>query len=183
MTPFQVSCDMKNGKWIVFQRRQHAQLNFNQNWIKYEEGFGDPRYECWLGLKRLNCLTFSVHTAELRIDLTDYKGINKYAIYSSFAVHNADNKYRLDLGVYNGTAGDGMRTCESNANNDGMPFTTHDRDNDGFFRNCAQQWGAGWWYNRCYCSNLNKPYSPYISQWAKLSENLKFTEMKLRSKI
>ena len=121
---------MKNGKWIVFQRRQHAQLDFNQNWIKYEEGFGDPQYEYWLGLKRLNCLTFSVCAAELRIDLTDNKGINKHAIYSSIAVHNAHHKYRLDLGVYSGTAGDGMRACSASINNDGMPFSTHDRDND-----------------------------------------------------
>ena len=128
--PFKVSCDMKNGKWIVFQRRRHAKLDFNQNWNKYEEGFGDPQYEYWLGLKKLNCLTFSVCAAEMRIDMTDYKGIKKHAIYSSIAVHNADNKYRLDLGAYSGTAGDGMRECSSGINNDGMPFSTHDRDND-----------------------------------------------------
>ena len=64
--------------------------------------------------------------------MTDYKGIHKYAIYSSIAVHNAANKYRLDLGAYSGTAGDGMRpkSCSSNSHNDGMPFSTLDRDND-----------------------------------------------------
>ena len=67
--------------------------------------------------------------------MTDYKGIHKYAIYSSIAVHNAANKYRLDLGAYSGTAGDGMRAC--GANGDGMPFTTPDRDNDNNSGNCA----------------------------------------------
>ena len=104
---------MKNGQCIVFQRRRHAQLDFNRNWTDYEEGFGDPQYEHWLGLKKINCLTFSVCAAELRIDMTNYKGIHKYAIYSSIAVHNAANKYRLDLGAYSGTAGDGMRACRS----------------------------------------------------------------------
>ena len=111
--PFKVFCDMKNGQCIVFQRRRHAQLDFNRNWTDYEEGFGDPQYEHWLGLKKINCLTFSVCAAELRIDMTNYKGIHKYAIYSSIAVHNAANKYRLDLGAYSGTAGDGMRACRS----------------------------------------------------------------------
>ena len=68
---------MKNGQWIVFQRRRHAQLDFNRNWTDYEEGFGDLQFEHWLGLK-INCLTFSVCAAELRIDMTDYKGIHKY---------------------------------------------------------------------------------------------------------
>ena len=130
---------MKNGQWIVFKRRRHAQLDFNRNWTDYEEGFGDPQYEHWLGLKKINCLTFSICAAELRIDMTDYKGIHKYAIYSSIAVNNAANKYRLDLGAYSGTAGDGMRACGSSINHDGMPFSTPDRDNENDPGNCVLQ--------------------------------------------
>ena len=175
---------MKNGQWIVFQRRRHAQLDFNRNWTDYEEGFGDPQYEHWLGLKKINCLTFSVCAAELRIDMTDYKGIHKYAIYSSIAVHNAANKYRLDLGAYSGTAGDGMRACRSSYNNDGMPFSTPDRDNDNYSRNCAQIYGTGWWNNACWCSNLNTPYgnNGYIPRWYTFSHHLKCSEMKVRSR-
>ena len=169
---------------MVFQRRRQAQLDFNRNWTDYEEGFGDPQYEHCLGLKKINCLTFSVCAAELRIDMTDYKGIHKYAIYSTIAVHNAANKYRLDLGAYSGTAGDGMRSCRSDFNNDGRPFSTHDRDNDNTSTNCARNARAGWWYSRCYCSNLNKPYNNngYISRWFTFSHTLKCSEMKLRSK-
>ena len=176
---------MKNGQWIVFQRRRHAQLNFYRNWTDYEEGFGDLQYEHWLGLKKINCLTFSVCAAELRIDMTDYKGIHKYAIYSSIAVHNAANNYRLDLGAYSGTAGDGMRACGSTDNNDGMPFSTPDRDNDKRISgNCAQSFSSGWWFNQCSCSNLNRPYyhQGYIFRWNKFSLYLKCTEMKLRSR-
>ena len=170
----------------MFQRRRHAQLDFNRNWTAYEEGFGDLQYEHWLGLKKINCLTFSVCAAELRIDMTDYKGIHKYAIYSSIAVHNAAHKYRLDLGAYSGTAGDGMKGsgCGSSHNNDGMPFSTPDRDNDPSPGNCAQTYSAGWWYNNCYCSNLNEPYKNrgYINRWVKFSPHLKCSEMKLRSR-
>ena len=170
----------------MFQRRRHAQVDFNRNWVDYKEGFGDPQYEHWLGLKKINCLTFSVCAAELRIDMTDYKGIHKYAVYSSIAVHNAANKYRLDLGNYTGNAGDGMRpkACSSNSHNDGVPFSTRDRDNDNNPRNCAYTYRAGWWHNNCYCSNLNRPYSDngYIGHWHTFSLYLKCTEMKLRSR-
>ena len=167
----------------MFQRRKHAQLDFNRNWTDYKEGFGDPQYEHWLGLKKINCLTFSVCAAELRIDMTDYKGIHKYAIYSSIAVHNATNKYRLDLGAYSGTASDGMRACVSNIH-DGMPFSTPDRDNDNSSGRCAPYHNAGWWYNDCYCSVLNRPYysNSYMLHWNTFSDALKCSEMKLRSR-
>ena len=133
----------------MFQRKRHAQLDFHRNWTDYKKGFGDPQYEHWLGLKKINYLTFSVCPAKLRIDMTDYKGIRKYAIYSSIAVDNAANKYRLDLGVYSGTAGHGMGACGSIYNNDGMPFSPYDRDNDNYSGNCAQTFSAGWWYYEC----------------------------------
>ena len=165
----------------MFQRR-HGQLNFNRNWVNYEEGFGDPQYEHWLGLKKINCLTFSVCAAELRIDMTDYKGIHKYAIYSFFAVTNAANKYKLGLGNYTGTAGDGMKACSPIGNLDGMPSSTPDRDNDNDSGNCAETYSAGWWYNKCHCSILNRPYSNngYMNQWYTFSSYLKCSEMKLR---
>ena len=168
----------------MFQRRRHAQLDFNRNWTDYEEGFGDPQYEHWLGLKKIHCLTFSVCAAELRIDMTDYKEIHKYAIYSSIAVHNAANNYRLDLGAYNGTAGDGMRDCGPPQDHDGMPFSTPDRDNDNWSGNCAQSFSSGWWYHQCECSNLNEPYNNngYMRQWYTFSFYLKCSEMKLRSR-
>ena len=175
---------MKNGQWIVFQRRRHVQLDFNRNWTNYEERFGDPQYEHWLGLKKINCLTFSVCAAKLRIDPTDYKGIQKYAIYSSIAVHNAANKYEIHLGTYSGTAGDGIWDCGSPENNDDMPFSTPDRDNDNRADNCAQALSAGWWYNSCECAVLNRPYdyNGYMFRWNTFSRYLKCSEMKLRSR-
>ena len=46
------------------------------------------------------------------------------------------------------------------AHNDGRPFTTTDRDNDGWLGfNCAEEYGrAGWWYGHCSLSNLNGVY-------------------------
>ena len=183
MNPFPVYCDMKHGGWIVFQRRRNGQQDFNMNWDDYKNGFGDLKWEFWLGLEKIHCLTTATCRAELRVDLGDKTGRQAYAIYDYFALESERTNYKLHLGAYSGTADDGMGGCGSSTKNDGMPFSTPDRDNDNWNSgNCAQHHECGWWFNSCYCSNLNKPYNPYISQWNIFSSNLKCTEMKLRSR-
>ena len=115
----------------------------------------------------------------------DNTGRKAHAIYDYFALENERRNYKLRLGAYNGTAGDGMRGCASTNNNDGMPFSTPDRDNDNWTSgNCAQYNRAGWWYNNCYCSILNEPYNNngYMIRWYTFSNTLKCSEMKLHSR-
>ena len=53
-------CDMTTdgGGWIVIQRnKKNTPVNFNKNWIEYEEGFGDLNTEFWYGLAAIHCLT------------------------------------------------------------------------------------------------------------------------------
>ena len=167
----------------MFQRRRNGQQDFNMNWDDYKNGFGDLKWEFWLGLEKIHCLTTATCRAELRVDLGDKTGRQAYAIYDYFALESERTNYKLHLGAYSGTADDGMGGCGSSTKNDGMPFSTPDRDNDNWNSgNCAQHHECGWWFNSCYCSNLNKPYNPYISQWNIFSSNLKCTEMKLRSR-
>ena len=184
MKPFQVYCDMRNGQWIVFQRRRNGQENFNRNWEEYKDGFGNLTWEFWLGNEKIHCLTFATCRAELRIDMGDNMGRKVHAIYDYFAIESERTKYKLRLGKYTGTAGDGMRVCGSSDSHDGMQFTTPDRDNDRSSTNCAQSFSAGWWHNRCYCSNLNTPYNHngYMHGWHTFSGRLKCSEMKLRSR-
>ena len=183
MKPFPVYCDMKHGGWIVFQRRRNGQQDFNLNWDDYKNGFGDLKWEFWLGLEKIHCLTTATCRAELRVDLGDSSGRQAYAIYDYFTLESERTNYKVHLGAYSGTAGDGMRACLSRHHADGMPFSTPDRDNDNWPSNCAQQYKSGWWHNSCYCANLNTPYNnPYIRYWTGFSDNVKCTEMKLRSK-
>ena len=121
----------------------------------------------------------------LRVDLGDFDGNTSYAQYTTFSVGNSTTEYTLTVGGYSGTAGD----CLSRQN--GMKFTTQDRDNDirrGY--NCAQVYLGAWWYDYCFNGHLNGPYyrSPAVSyakgiiwyDWKGWYYSLKFTEMKTR---
>ena len=44
----------------------------------------------------------------LRVDLEDFEGNIRYAEYATFKVADQTDKYRIVIGGYSGTAGDGM---------------------------------------------------------------------------
>ena len=132
--PFSVWCDMNNGGgWTVFQRRCDGTENFYQGWTDYENGFGNTKGEHWLGLKKISCLTKVPVKTKLRIDLADFAGHSQYAYYDYFHVGNPSSNYKLTIGGYQpwgiGAAGDSM-TRSGSTNLNGMPFSTHDRDDD-----------------------------------------------------
>ena len=119
----------------------------------YVDGFGDPDGEHWLGLKNIHCLTSRVECTELRVGLTDFEGVKKFASYRFFSVGNAGTKYRLNVGGYVGTAGDALTT------HNGTAFSTFDQDNDLRKEDsCAVLYKGAWWYRSCHESNLNGQY-------------------------
>ena len=136
----------------MFQRRRDGLVDFYQGWAAYENGFGNVEAEHWLGLKKISCLTGAKPVTQLRVDLADYEGRQKYAHYRYFTVDSASANYKLSVGGYSGTAGDSL------AGLNGMQFTTHDRDNDRSSGNCAANRQGAWWYNNCAESNLNGLY-------------------------
>ena len=78
--------------------------------------------------------------------------------YQLFQVGGAETNYVLTIGEGQGTgAPDGM------AYHNGMPFSTHDRDNDATGDNCAAKYGAAWWYKTCFDSNLNGRHTYHLS--------------------
>ena len=46
---------------------------------------------------------------------------------------------------------------------DGNFFSTYDRDNDGWTKNCAEKMGGGFWYSHCTNCNLNGKWYMYGS--------------------
>ena len=105
----QVLCDMttNGGAWTVFQRRLNGSVDFYRDWSSYKNGFGDLHGEFWLGNDNLRRLT-AAGNVSLRVDLEDFEGNITYAEYATFKVADQTDKYRIVIGGYNGTAGDGM---------------------------------------------------------------------------
>ncbi|VDI21031.1 Hypothetical predicted protein [Mytilus galloprovincialis] len=148
----------EEGEWTVIQKRYDGSVEFHRNWKDYENGFGDKHGEFWLGNKNIAQLT-SVGNHELRIDVEDWDGNKRYAVYKSFSIGDASTKYRLSISKYSGNAGDGMSFFN------GMKFSTYDQDNDKSRRlNCADYslFKGGWWYHGCWKSTdamLNGHYT------------------------
>lgn len=148
--PVTVFCefDSSNNAWTVVQRRFDGSVYFYQNWSAYKKGFGTST---WIGNEILHQLTSHVNQ-ELKIVLSDFQNVTKYADYTSFHVADESSGYRLTIGGYSGNAGDAM------AAQNGMKFSTFDRDNDASTANCAQLYKGGWWYAGCHQANLNGLY-------------------------
>ncbi|CAB1315092.1 unnamed protein product [Coregonus sp. 'balchen'] len=133
-------CDMETagGGWTMFQRRRDGSVDFNRTWQEYREGFGSPQGEHWLGNAELHALT---NTGQhlLHIQLEDWHKQKRQATYNTFRVAaEAQNK---------------------RYNHDGRAFSTNDRDHDRYTSgNCAQYYGAGWWFDACLAANPNGRY-------------------------
>ncbi|XP_029964750.1 fibrinogen-like protein 1 [Salarias fasciatus] len=164
--PIEVFCDMSDrGGWTVMQRRIDGSEAFNRSWAEYKDGFGNKEAEFWLGNDNLHRIT-SQGNYSLRINLEDFDGNQRYAEYQNFRVADEKEKYRLTFGAYVGTAGDGfsgnfMVGVSAWASHQGIPFSTHDQDNDNYEQgNCAQEDKGGWWFNKCHSAHLNGRYYP-----------------------
>ncbi|KAF0302155.1 Techylectin-5B [Amphibalanus amphitrite] len=180
--------DTDGGGWTVFQRRADIQprQDFFLGWEAYKWGFGALDGEFWWGLENLWLVTAQLDRRyQVRVDLEDFEGDRRHAVYDGFSVASERNGYRLTVANYTGTAGDSL------LRHSGLKFSTKDRDQDTFERgSCALNHKGGWWYGHCHSSNLNGRYlagnhSSYADgvNWIKFRghyHSLKSAEMKMR---
>ncbi|XP_035664160.1 fibrinogen-like protein A [Branchiostoma floridae] len=163
-SPLSVYCDQTTdgGGWTVIQRRLDGSIDFNRLYNDFRYGFGSSAGEQWLGLENMYRLT-DQDAYELYIELEDWDSVVKYAKYSSFSV-GSGSYYRLSVGGYSGTAGDGFYLSggSSNANYlNGQGFSARNEDRDTSSASCASTNSystGGWWYKSCGYSALNGPY-------------------------
>ncbi|XP_064154754.1 fibroleukin [Anguilla rostrata] len=152
-------CDMQTagGGWTVFQRRRDGLVDFNRTWQEYRDGFGVPQGEHWLGNAALHGLT-ATGQHQLRVQLEDWHHQRRQATYSTFRVASEAHRYRLTAREFSGDAGNAL-SYSKRYNHDGRAFSTADRDHDRYASgNCAQYYGAGWWFDSCLAANLNGRY-------------------------
>ncbi|KAM9413506.1 fibrinogen-like protein 1 [Salvelinus alpinus] len=172
-----VYCDMtEGGGWTVIQRRSDGSQGFNRPWSDYQRGFGDLQSasgEFWLGNDNLYYLT-SQGDYNLRINLADFEGVQRYAVYKNFKVADEKEFYQLQFGEFSGDSGDSLSgsyhpEVQWWASHQGMKFSTYDKDNDRYERNCAKEDKGGWWFNRCHSANLNGYY--YHGAYSAVTDN------------
>ncbi|XP_052093894.1 ficolin-2-like [Mytilus californianus] len=171
------------GGWTVFQRRTNGYVGFYRDWEAYKEGFGNVKGDFWLGNEYLSKLTQQGYY-KLWIDMWDFSYNRRYAIYNTFVVKNEQSGYKLEVAKYTGNAGDSL------SKHNGNKFSTWDRDNDTYSKNCAELFKGGWWYTNCHRSNLNGRYlmgthSSYADgvnwyDWKGYNYSLKKTRMMIR---
>ena len=177
-------CDTSSGGggWTVIQRRKDGSFDFKQrDWVEYEDGFGNLHNEFWIGLRSMHCLTSQGHW-ELRIGYHLKNGTKSYLYYNRFAIGPAKDQYSLNISGFDTI---GLTDPFNNSNwqvQNGMKFTSRDRDNDIVSGNCANSHG-GFWHSNCggleINANPNNPSIIYLNgQW----HNPALIEMKVRPK-
>ncbi|CAH1242707.1 ANGPT2 [Branchiostoma lanceolatum] len=196
---FQAYCDMDTdgGGWTVIQRRQDGSVPFDRTWTEYEQGFGNPRGEYWLGLENIHRLT-SQKQNELYVYLEDWEMNSRFARYSTFSVGDASSKYTATIDGYSGDATDSLDPSTARHSINNRQFSTTDHDNDGSSTDCADSFGqGGWWYtpscgygllNGQYLTGCSVPYPGTCSSadgivwytWKGYSYSLKKTVMMIR---
>uniref|UniRef100_A0A671ULT8 Fibrinogen C-terminal domain-containing protein n=1 Tax=Sparus aurata TaxID=8175 RepID=A0A671ULT8_SPAAU len=127
-------------------------VNFYRPWDQYKRGFGSAAGEYWLGLDNIHHLTKG-RKVELLVQMEDFEGKSVFARYTLFSVGGECHGYLLKVsGFKNGGAGDAM------SYHNGQKFTTLDKDQDAFGKNCARTYLGAFWYRSCHQANPNGVY-------------------------
>ena len=131
----------------------------------------------------MHCLT-NQRQWELRIDYKFANETSGYLYYKNFEVGPPSSQYQLTISGYSGYTTDPATQAQSWDLINNMKFTTRDRDNDLWPKNCAVDDignAGGWWYNSCSIMKLNHQYtSHYMIRFNYKWYNLPFMEMKIR---
>ncbi|XP_066537217.1 angiopoietin-related protein 3-like [Hoplias malabaricus] len=144
--PFLVFCEFtEEGAFTIIQRRRDGSVDFNLLWQSYEDGFGDFRSEFWLGLKKI--LSIARHCqgcSLLRLQMEDWK-LEKHSMEFQYSLEGPASNYTIHL-----------REVEPETDfQEGMRFSTKDRNERSDEENCTRDYSGGWWFSACGDINLN----------------------------
>eukprot|EP00105_Crassostrea_gigas_P040158 XP_019924306.1 PREDICTED: ficolin-1-like isoform X1 [Crassostrea gigas] len=174
--PILVECVMKDGYgYTVILQRHDGSVDFNRTYAEYQDGFGSPFTEMWLGNRYFNYLTSS-WSSRLFIELKYSDASFRYVDYSDVIVSSASSQYTLSrVYLMTGNASDMLRSYENH------PFGTHDLDPSGC--GCPMLKYGGWWDGCCSDTcGLTMPYNDptYPFGWDCTAETtVKLTSVKM----
>ena len=127
---------------VLIQRNDIAGANanfFNKSWTDYQQWFGNPSTQYWIGLERLHELSQS--NCVLRFDIqAATTGVRYFAQYTSFTVGDSSSNYTLTVGGYSGSF-----AFDALANHNNRRFMTYDNGTG----TCALSNRGGFWWNNC----------------------------------
>jgi len=163
---------------LLIQQNVDGSNFFNRSWAEFTVGFNDSRGNYWLGNELLSQLTLN-GPYKLKFDLQSRSNSKwYYAEYSTFIVLSHRSNYTLHVAGYSGNAGSDALIYQN-----GMMFTTYDRDNDLSSANCAMYSGGGFWYRTCaHCAVNAVLGSSQDFVWNGMSGGLKSSRMWLQCK-
>nr|KAG5709721.1 hypothetical protein BaRGS_027746 [Batillaria attramentaria] len=137
---------------MYIMQHTNDRKDFNKNYFKYTDGFGNPGADHWLGLEKIHLLTTS-RAYELQVLIKPQNNTSYSQKYKHFQVSNADSGYRLSFdSSVTGTLGD----CFTPLKGAIFRQVTYDNDQDESVSvNCADKHQGGFWFRGDTCSTCN----------------------------
>ncbi|XP_070180430.1 microfibril-associated glycoprotein 4-like [Littorina saxatilis] len=153
--PVQLRCDFQVDQVVLMRWR--GDVDFNVTKASYVIGFGDANADYWTGLESLHLVTSNSHTYTLGVQVTNVSNNPFYQrYYTGFKVKSKAEGYSMTFtSSFPGSApASPMGDCFTELKD--LPFSTYDDDNDDITsRNCAADFGGGWWYRQGSCAQCN----------------------------
>ncbi|XP_071100896.1 fibrinogen-like protein 1 [Haliotis cracherodii] len=155
---FQVWCRMAHGGSTFIQRHKHNSTNFYRTWQDYKDGFGDLRYDFWLGNDKISNLV----NGRDYILVFNYRDVSTSSIrqqmYTEFKL-NRSNGYQMSYAATWGSTKSSVDGGDCLGELRGQRFSTFDQDNDDSPLNCAEVHQSGFWFKNCTPCNPNGVWS------------------------
>ncbi|KAK6960837.1 BgMFReM [Biomphalaria glabrata] len=153
---FKVYCQMSQGTGLtMIQLRTNANIDFNKTWQNYKVGFEVTEKDFWLGNDYIHWLTTS-NSQILLVQLSSGKTRIYQYYYNGFKMANEAAKYAVTFeNGWSNNVTDSKKNMTACWPGTSINFSTWDQDNDGNYLNCAQIYGAGFWFTSDSCTLCN----------------------------
>ncbi|KAL8584946.1 hypothetical protein ACOMHN_043582 [Nucella lapillus] len=153
--PISLYCDSSAHNLIL--KRWLGNVTFNVTMKNYVTGFGKVGQDFWLGLENFHLLTTTNgFTYTLGVQLNNLSSSSFFQhYYRGFRVKGKAEGYSMTFtkSAYASSPATPLKDCFTPLKD--FSFSTYDNDNDNNSnRNCAADYGGGWWYGPN-CSQCN----------------------------